>query len=255
MSKREYTQPVSLYNVFHGAQATAFLTSSSGKGASMNLQNSLKTILVLALAACSAAPTYADSILTEVSASGASFSGGWAGPAGGSLTFDFAYNDTLWGSGCDPTPNCTIYSSFVPLTYALTTDGFLGSGVNLSPGGSNSGSNVVSFDTSNFMATQTISTPGVAPSGNYTGDAFGFSLVSTSDSSGNGSTLLDVIKNVFSDGVLDTQQSGTAVFSNVNIGASMVAPEMDPGSAATALVLLLGSLAVVGGRKLNKASV
>ena len=63
---------------------------------------------------------------------------------------------------------------------------------------------------------------------------------------------LDLIKDVYNNGKLDTRDSGSWSLSNIGIGQAVAAPEIDPTSALSALTLLAGGLAVVRGRKFAK---
>ena len=65
-------------------------------------------------------------------------------------------------------------------------------------------------------------------------------------------TTIDLIKNVFSDGRFDAQDSGSVRLENVSAGQGIQAPEIDPTSALSALTLLAGSLAIIRGRKFAK---
>jgi hypothetical protein len=76
---------------------------------------------------------------------------------------------------------------------------------------------------------------------------FGFSFLS--DGLNN---TLELVRNSFSDGILNRGQSGTAFLSNVNVVAGGQAPEIDPASALSALTLLMGGLAVIRGKKFAK---
>ena len=84
------------------------------------------------------------------------------------------------------------------------------------------------------------------PSLAFTGQVFGFSL--SQNTAGNS---LDLTRDVYNKGILDVRDSGSVSLANITVGngvAPASAPEMDPSSAASALALLLGGLAVLRGR-------
>jgi hypothetical protein len=123
--------------------------------------------------------------------------------------------------------------------------GVYGSGINLERNGA--GSIVDDVSLVDNSVTSTAWTSIDPPSLAFTGQVFGFSL-STSTAAGN---TLDLIRDVYNKGILDVRDSGSVSLANINVGngvAPASAPEMDPSSAASALALLLGGLAVLRGR-------
>jgi hypothetical protein len=138
----------------------------------------------------------------------------------------------------------TDYIVSAPITSASIVSGVYGSGINLERSGS--GSIVDDVSLVDGSVTSSAWTSIDPPSLSYTGQVFGFSLLQ--NAAGN---TLDLIRDVYNKGVLDVRDSGSVSLGNITVGdgvAPASAPEMDPSSAASALALLLGGLAVLRGR-------
>ncbi len=210
----------------------------------MTFQSSIKVLLVSAAAVCCVCPANAQMVYLEASGTVDSFHGGFGSNSdlGQSVTFDFSYDSGLLTQLLTPTD--FLISS--PITSASIVSGVYGSGIDLEPNGSGSGSIVDDINLSDGSVTSTAWTSIDPPSLAFTGQVFGFSLLQ--NAAGN---TLDLIRNVYDKGVLDVQDSGSVSLANITIGdgvAPASAPEMDPSSAASALALLLGGLAVLRGR-------
>ena len=217
----------------------------------MNRQNSLKLLLVTAVAACCAATANAQSVITELTGTVEGAHGGWhvGGLLGQPVTIDFAYDASALSTS---TQNNLLIES-APITSASIVGGAFGSGINLESDGPNSGDLVLKIDAVNNSVSLTAKTPTHAPNRDFTGSVFGFSFLATAGNNGI-TEALNIVKNVFLDGVRDARESGTAIVGNIAVGTGVQAPEIDPASAISALTLLMGSLAVMGGRKLKKAA-
>jgi hypothetical protein len=208
----------------------------------MKFQSGIKVLLASAAAACCIAPAGAQSIVTEISGDIQSFQGGWTGGSsqiGQPVVFDFSYD---LGALTNTTDNGFSIES-VPITSAGIVGGILGTGIDLEQGGPGTGSLTYTLDLTTNALTLAAGTSTQAPYAGFTGAVYGFSL----DSVGTDLTL-DLIRDVYSHGSLDRQDSGTVALTNLSVG-QVQAPEIDPASALSGLTLLIGSLAVVRGRK------
>lgn len=210
----------------------------------MNLQNGLKLLLASAVAACCVLPANAQSVVTELTLNVQSFDGGWKGNAaaiGQPVTFDVTYDYSTLTSSTKG--NWEILSA--PITSAELVGGIFGSGINLEADGPGTGNITDKLNLKTGTQMLTADTSIHAPSPGFTGDVYGFTLVS------NGTTTdVDLVRDVYSHGHLDRDDSGAVDLSNA-VG-QVQAPEIDPSSAVSALTLLLGGLAVIRGRKLVK---
>ncbi|HEY4970305.1 MAG TPA: hypothetical protein VII35_10390 [Steroidobacteraceae bacterium] len=210
----------------------------------MNLQNGLKLLLATAVAACCVLPANAQSTVAEFTLNVQSFDGGWKGNAsaiGQPVTFDVAFDSSMLTGSM--TGNWEILSA--PITSAEVVGGIFGSGINLEPDGPGTGNITDKRNLKSGVEKLTADTSTHAPSSGFTGDVYGFTLVS------NGTiTDVDLIRDVYSHGRLDRDDSGAVDLSNA-VG-QVQAPEIDPSSAVSALTLLVGGLAVIRGRKLVK---
>jgi hypothetical protein len=209
----------------------------------MTIQNSIKVLLVSAAAVCCVCPAHAQAVYVEASGTVDSFHGGFGSTSdlGQSVTLDFSYDSGSMTQVLTPTD----YILTAAITSASIVSGVYGSGINLERNGAGSIVDDVSLADGSVTSTAwtSIDPPGLA----FTGQVFGFSL-STSTAAGN---TLDLIRDVYNKGILDVRDSGSVSLANINVGngvAPASAPEMDPSSAASALALLLGGLAVLRGR-------
>ena len=212
----------------------------------MKLQSAFKLLLASSVAACCVVPAYAQIVDTELSGTISSLQGGgWSNSDfGQSVTLDFAYDAAAQTSSF----NNGIFILSAPITSASFVGGGFGSGINLESNGPGTGTVADTIDTNTNTGTATAFTSADAPSSGFTGSVFGFSFLS--DGFNN---TLELVRNSFSDGIVNRGESGTAFLSNVNIGVpGGQAPEIDPASALSALTLLMGGLAVVRGKKFAK---
>lgn len=212
----------------------------------MMVQNSIKALLVSAAAVCCVCPANAQAVYLEASGTVDSFHGGFGSGSdlGQSVTLDFSYDSASLSQLLTPTD----YILSAPITYASIVSGVYGSGIDLNRSGS--GSIVDDVNLGDGSVTSTAWTSIDPPSLMYTGEVFGFSLLQ--NAAGN---TLDLFRNVYDKGVLDARNSGSVSLSNITVGdgvAPASAPEIDPSSAASALTLLLGGLAVLRGRQKPK---
>ena len=208
----------------------------------MTIQNTIKVLLVSAAAVCCVCPAHAQAVYLEASGTVDSFHGGFGSSSdlGQSVTLDFSYDSGSMTQLLTPTD----YILSAAITSASIVSGVYGSGIDLERGGS--GSIVDDVSLGDGSVTSTAWTSINPPNPSYTGQVFGFSLLQ--NAAGN---TLDLIRDVYSKGVLDVRNSGSVSLSNITVGdgvAPASAPEMDPSSAASALALLLGGLAVLRGR-------
>jgi hypothetical protein len=208
----------------------------------MTIQNTIKGLLVSAAAVCCVCPAHAQAVYLEASGTVDSFHGGFGSSSdlGQSVTLDFSYDSGSMTQLLTPTD----YILSAAITSASIVSGVYGSGIDLERGGS--GSIVDDVSLGDGSVTSTAWTSINPPNPSYTGQVFGFSLLQ--NAAGN---TLDLIRDVYSKGVLDVRNSGSVSLSNITVGdgvAPASAPEMDPSSAASALALLLGGLAVLRGR-------
>jgi hypothetical protein len=208
----------------------------------MTIQNTIKVILVSAAAVCCVCPAHAQAVYLEASGTVDSFHGGFGSNSdlGQSVTLDFSYDSGSMTQLLTPTD----YILSAAITSASIVSGVYGSGINLERSGS--GSIVDDVSLGDGSVTSTAWTSIDPPNLSYTGQVFGFSLLQ--NAAGN---TLDLIRDVYNKGVLDVRNSGSVSLSNITVGdgvAPASAPEMDPSSAASALALLLGGLAVLRGR-------
>jgi len=208
----------------------------------MTIQNGIKVLLVSAAAVCCVCPANAQAVYLEASGTVNSFYGGFGSSSdiGQSVTLDFSYDSGSLAQLLTPTD----YILSAPITSASIVSGVYGSGLDLERGGFGSIVDDVSLDDGSVTSTAwtSIDPPSLA----YTGEIFGFSLLQ--NAAGN---TLDLIRNVYDKGVLDVRNSGSVSLSNITVGEGVApasAPEIDPSSAASALTLLLGGLAVLRGR-------
>jgi hypothetical protein len=142
------------------------------------------------------------------------------------------------------TPTDFILSA--PMSSASIVSGVYGSGINLESNGFGSGFLTDTTSLIDGSMTSTAWTSIDPPTPAFTGDIFGFSLVQNA-----GGSTLDLFRNVYNEGNLNLQDSGSVSLSNISLVRDVQrfqAPEIDPSSAASALTLLLGGLAVVRGR-------
>jgi hypothetical protein len=208
----------------------------------MTIQNTIKVLLVSAAAVCCVCPAQAQAVYLEASGTVDSFHGGFGSSSdlGQSVTLDFSYDSGSMIQLLTPTD----YILSAAITSASIVSGVYGSGINLERSGS--GSIVDDVSLGDGSVTSTAWTSIDPPNLSYTGQVFGFSLLQ--NAAGN---TLDLIRDVYNKGVLDVRNSGSVSLSNITVGdgvAPASAPEMDPSSAASALALLLGGLAVLRGR-------
>jgi hypothetical protein len=211
----------------------------------MNVQTALKILLASSVAACCIAPANAQSVDDEFTGTVTSLQGnGWGGdPIGQPVTLDFSLDATQQSFSY----NNGIYTLSTPVTSASIVGGW-GTGINLEPNGTGTGSFADNFDTNTNAVTATVTTSAEAPSSGFTGNVFGLSYFTDGVN-----TTLEVVRNAFENGYLDVQNSGQAFLSNVSFGPANQAPEIDPASTVSALTLLLGGLAVIRGKKFTKA--
>jgi hypothetical protein len=208
----------------------------------MTIQNTIKVLLVSAAAVCCVCPAHAQAVYLEASGTVDSFHGGFGSSSdlGQSVTLDFSYDSGSMTQLLTPTD----YILSAAITSASIVSGVYGSGINLERSGS--GSIVDDVSLGDGSVTSTAWTSIDPPNLSYTGQVFGFSLLQ--NAAGN---TLDLIRDVYNKGVLDVRNSGSVSLANITVGdgvAPASAPEMDPSSAASALALLLGGLAVLRGR-------
>jgi hypothetical protein len=211
----------------------------------MNIQSSIKLLLVSAAAVCCAFPAEAQFVTMEATGSVQSFHGGWTGSSseiGQSVTVDFSYDSSALTNSISN----GFFITSAPITSASIVGGVLGSGINLEPDGPGTGTLAEKINLTTGAVAQTAVTSAHAPNRDFTGEVFGMSYFSNGISS-----TIELIQNAFSDGRFDHGDSGWVRLSNVSIG-SVQAPEIDPASALSALTLLAGGLAVIRGRKLVK---
>jgi hypothetical protein len=208
----------------------------------MTIQNSIKVLLVSAAAVCCVCPAHAQAVYVEASGTVDSFHGGFGSTSdlGQSVTLDFSYDSGSMTQLLTPTD----YILTAAITSASIVSGVYGSGINLERNGAGSIVDDVSIADGSFTSTAwtNIDPPSLA----FTGQVFGFSL--SQNTAGNS---LDLIRDVYNEGILDVSDSGSVSLANITVGngvAPASAPEMDPSSAASALALLLGGLAVLRGR-------
>jgi hypothetical protein len=211
----------------------------------MNLQNVIKVILASTVAACCVVQADAQTVVTEFSGTVDSFQGsGWDNNAiGGPVALDFAYDASAQSSSF----NNGIFIFSAPIASASIVSGVFGSGINLESGGPGTGFVTDTIDTNTNTGSVTVVTSATAPSSGFTGSVFGLSFLF--DGFNN---TLELVRNTFSNGTQNAGESGTAFLSNVSIGSPGQAPEIDPGSAFSALTLLLGGLVVIRGKKFAK---
>jgi hypothetical protein len=208
----------------------------------MTIQNSIKVLLVSAAAVCCVCPAHAQAVYVEASGTVDSFHGGFGSTSdlGQSVTLDFSYDSGSMTQVLTPTD----YILTAAITSASIVSGVYGSGINLERNGA--GSIVDDVSLADGSVTSTAWTSIDPPSLAFTGQVFGFSL--SQNTAGN---TLDLIRDVYNKGILDVRDSGSVSLANITVGngvAPASAPEMDPSSAASALALLLGGLAVLRGR-------
>jgi hypothetical protein len=208
----------------------------------MTIQNSIKVLLVSAAAVCCVCPAHAQAVYLEASGTVDSFHGGFGSTSdlGQSVTLDFSYDSGSMTQVLTPTD----YILTAAITSASIVSGVYGSGINLERNGA--GSIVDDVSLADGSVTSTAWTSIDPPSLAFTGQVFGFSL--SQNTAGN---TLDLIRDVYNKGILDVRDSGSVSLANITVGngvAPASAPEMDPSSAASALALLLGGLAVLRGR-------
>jgi hypothetical protein len=217
------------------------------QGAPMNIQRSIKLLLVSAAAVCCAMPAEAQFVTIEATGTVQSFHGDWDNRSnseiGQSVTVDFSYDSSaLTNSFING-----IFTQSAPITSASIVGGVLGTGINLEPNGPGRGTIAENVNLNTGAVTQTAVTSARAPTRGFTGEVFGMSFFSNGISS-----TIELIQNAFSDGRFDRGDSGSVRLSNVSFG-TVQAPEIDPASALSALTLLAGGLAVIRGRKLGQA--
>jgi len=206
----------------------------------MTFQNSIKVLLVSAAAVCCVCPANAQAVYLEASGTVDSFHGGFGSGSdiGQSVTLDFSYDSGSLAATLTPTD----YIVFAPITSANIVSGVYGSGIDLESNGPGSGSITDDVNLTDSSLTSTAWTSIDPPSLAFTGEVFGFSLFQNAA----GSTL-ELLRNVYNEGNLNVRDSGSVSLSNISV-TQVTAPEIDPSSAASALTLLLGGLAVVRGR-------
>jgi hypothetical protein len=188
---------------------------------------------------------YAQQVDVEASGVVDSFQGGFGSNSdlGQSVTLDFSYDS---GSITQQlTSTDFIVSS--PIISASIVNSPYGSHVNLEWNGPGSGTIANDVNLSDGSVTATATTSVDPPDQHFTGDVYGFTMIQNSVG-----TTLDLIRDAYSSGVLDTGNSGSVSLANVSVGAPAAAPEMDPSTMLSALTLLAGGILVVGGRKLAK---
>jgi len=211
----------------------------------MTFQNSVKVLLVSAAAVCCVTPASAQAVYLEASGTVDSFHGGFGSGSdlGQWVTLDFSYDS----GSLVPTLTSTDYIVSAPITSASIVSGVYGSGINLESNGPGSGFINDDVSLNDGSVTSTAWTSIDPPSLAFTGTVFGFSLFQ--NAAGN---TLDLIRNVYNEGVLNVRDSGLVSLSNISVAEGVAppvsAPEIDPSSAASALTLLLGGLAVLRGR-------
>jgi hypothetical protein len=216
------------------------------QGAAMNLQFALKLLLASSVAACCVATAQAQIIDGEITATISSLQGpGWgSGNVGQSVILDVAYDSSQQTSSLTN----GIFTLYWPVTSASIVGGPFGNGINLEPNGPGSGTATDDINTTTGAGTQTIVTSANSPSSGFTGNVYGMSYLTDGTN-----TTLEVVRDDFENGRLDSGASGQAFMSDVNLGTVAQAPEMNPASALSALTLLLGGLAVIRGKKFAKA--
>jgi hypothetical protein len=216
------------------------------QGAPMNIQSSIKLLLVSAAAVCCAFPAEAQFVTLEATGTVQSFHGGWDGSSseiGQLVTVDFSYDSSTLTNSF---PN-GFYIVSAPITSASIVGGVLGTGINLEPDGPGTGTIADKVNLSTGDVTSTAVTSAHAPSRHFTGEVFGMSFFTNGINS-----TIELVQNAFSDGRFDRGDSGSLRLSNVSFGVAAQAPEIDPASALSALTLLAGGLAVIRGRKAGK---
>jgi hypothetical protein len=214
----------------------------------MTFQNTIKVLLVSAAALCCVCPANAQMVYLEASGTVDSFHGGFGSSAdlGQSVTLDFSYDSASLAMSFTP----TYFILSAPIASASIVSGVYGSGINLESNGPGTGFITDTTSLDDGSVTSTAWTSIEPPSPAFTGSVFGFSLLQSA--AGN---TLDLIRDVYNDGKLDLRGSGLVSLSNISVGegvAPVAAPEIDASSAASALTLLLGGLAVVRGRRTSK---
>jgi hypothetical protein len=210
----------------------------------MTFQDSIKVLLVSAAAVCCVRPASAQEVIIEASGTVDSFHGGFGNISdlGQLVTLDFSYDSSLLALMITPTD----FILSAPMSLASIVSGVYGSGINLEANGHGSGSVTDTTSLIDSSITSTAWTSIDPPTPTFTGDVFGFSLFQNAA----GSTL-DLFRNVYNEGSLNLRDSGSVSLSNISVVRDVVrvqAPEIDGSSAASALTLLLGGLAVVRGR-------
>jgi hypothetical protein len=211
----------------------------------MKLQSALKLLLLSSAAACCVLPATAQTVDGGFTGTISSLQGsGWgSGALGQSVTLDFAYDSGQQSSSF----NNGIYTLSAPITSASIVGGW-GSGINLEPNGSGTGTIADNIDSNSGSVTSTLVTSAKAPGRGFTGNVYGLSFFTDGIN-----TTLEVVRNAFENGIFDRRDSGAAFLSNVSLVPGGQAPEIDPASAVSAFSLLIGSLAVLRGRKFAKA--
>jgi hypothetical protein len=210
----------------------------------MTFQDSIKVFLVSAAAVCCVCPANAQEVILEASGTVDSLHGGFGSISdlGQSVTLDFSYDSSLLALMITPTD----FILSAPMSSASIVSGVYGSGINLEANGFGSGSVTDTTSLIDGSITSTAWTSIDPPTPTFTGDVFGFSLIQTA--AGN---TLDLFRNVYNEGNLNLRDSGSVSLSNISVAqgvAQVQAPEIDSSTAASALTLLLGGLAVVRGR-------
>jgi hypothetical protein len=209
----------------------------------MRIQGSIKILLVAAAAVCCICPANAQEVIMEASGTVESFHGGFGSSfLGQSVTLDFSYDFGLLTA----TTTATDYIVSAPITSASIVSGIYGSGINLESNGPGGGSITDTFSLIDGSVTLNAWTSIDPPTPTFTGDVFGFSLFQ--NAAGN---TLDLFRNVYNEGSINLRDSGSVSLSHISVAegvAQVQAPEIDASSAASALTLLLGGLAVVRGR-------
>jgi hypothetical protein len=212
------------------------------------MHRNFKHLALAVTALCCAAAAQGQTVTLEATGTVDSLSGGGWSAYGGksvlgqSLALDFSYDSSAISQSIK---GSSLIES-ASITSANFAGGAFGSGANLESGGPGKGSIVDTIDLTSGTVTATSSTRVTAPSKNFSGTVFGFSLFT------NGlTTTLDVIRNVFSNGLRDARDSGTAAIANVSVAqvATMTAPEIDPSSTISALTLLAGAIVVLRAKK------
>jgi hypothetical protein len=212
----------------------------------MKLRIALKLVLASSVAACCLGTAAAQTVDSEFTGTVSSLQGaGWShSDIGQSVTLDFKYDAGAISSSI----NGSFYIESAPVTSASIVRGALGSGINLERDGSGTGTIADTVNLNTGDITARVETSANAPRRGFTGDVFGLSFFTDGIH-----TTLDVVRNAFHDGIYDSRDSGKAFLSNVNVVSGNQAPEIDPTSALSALTLLMGGLAVMGGKKFSKA--